>query len=233
MENKNLWKMTLSEELLNIMDANVDTIHRMSKSIKKAISREINYAKNNIADITESAMYDFSSEDGEELRASVDWYDKERKIIAKVSTQFANDVSYKYVAYLKQLRALISSFIDDASGKHIPTDSPEDENATQLDDDDDDIFESESSSSQQSTSPVAAFEVVAPSERRISAVRFSTKDGLCDVYVGYDDGGEEEKLFDFFIDEISFSAEELIGLTEEEADALKCRKDKEYDDLSI
>ena len=40
--------------------------------------------------------------------------------------------------------------------------------------------------------------------------------------------GKEEKLFDYYSDEISFKPEEFLGLTVEEGRALKQRKDKAY-----
>jgi hypothetical protein len=47
------------------------------------------------------------------------------------------------------------------------------------------------------------------------------------VIATYEDGSKEQ-LFEFYPDEISFSADEFVGLTREEAMALKCDKDKEY-----
>lgn len=42
------------------------------------------------------------------------------------------------------------------------------------------------------------------------------------------EGGQEEKLFSFYPDEISFTASEFIGLTKDEARHLKFKKDKQY-----
>ena len=42
------------------------------------------------------------------------------------------------------------------------------------------------------------------------------------------DNGEEKTLFEFYPDEISFSENELIGLTEEAAHRLRFEKDKKY-----
>ena len=42
------------------------------------------------------------------------------------------------------------------------------------------------------------------------------------------DNGEEKTLFEFYPDEISFTEDEFIGLTEEEAHLLKFEKDKRY-----
>ena len=49
------------------------------------------------------------------------------------------------------------------------------------------------------------------------------------VMVKFDDSPDQEvKLFDYFPDEISFKAEEFIGLTKAEGHDLKFRKDKAY-----
>lgn len=40
--------------------------------------------------------------------------------------------------------------------------------------------------------------------------------------------GQVKELFEFYPDEISFTAEEFVGLTEEEARHLKFTKDKNY-----
>ena len=42
------------------------------------------------------------------------------------------------------------------------------------------------------------------------------------------DNGEEKTLFEFFPDEISFTEDEFIGLTEEEAHQLRIEKDIKY-----
>lgn len=42
------------------------------------------------------------------------------------------------------------------------------------------------------------------------------------------ENGEVKELFSFYPDEISFSESEFIGLTEEEARALRCEKDIAY-----
>jgi len=42
------------------------------------------------------------------------------------------------------------------------------------------------------------------------------------------DNGEEKTLFEFYPDEISFSENEFIGLTEESAHRLRFEKDKKY-----
>ncbi len=43
-----------------------------------------------------------------------------------------------------------------------------------------------------------------------------------------DDGGDEQELFDYYPDELSFKADEFIGLTLEEGKRLKFKKDKAY-----
>lgn len=50
------------------------------------------------------------------------------------------------------------------------------------------------------------------------------------IMVRYSDAPEadEQLLFDFYPDEISFSANEVIGLTRADAVSLKVRKDTEY-----
>ena len=48
------------------------------------------------------------------------------------------------------------------------------------------------------------------------------------VMVKYEGGDEFVKLFDYYPDEISFSPDEFIGLTEDEGKALKFKKDKAY-----
>ncbi len=47
------------------------------------------------------------------------------------------------------------------------------------------------------------------------------------VYVTLENG-EQEFLFEYYPDEISFTQEEFIGLTVKEAHALKTKKDLEY-----
>lgn len=42
------------------------------------------------------------------------------------------------------------------------------------------------------------------------------------------DNGEEKTLFEFYPDEISFSENEFVGLTEEAALRLRFEKDKKY-----
>lgn len=52
-------------------------------------------------------------------------------------------------------------------------------------------------------------------------------DPMPQVWVTYEDD-EEEMLFDYYPDEISFCAEEFIGLTREQALKLRQQKDIEY-----
>ncbi len=47
------------------------------------------------------------------------------------------------------------------------------------------------------------------------------------VYVTLENG-EEEFLFEYYPDEISFSPEEFVGLTVKEAHALKTKKDLQF-----
>jgi hypothetical protein len=61
---------------------------------------------------------------------------------------------------------------------------------------------------------------------RITALPKSFMDPLPVVYVTA--GGEEQRLFDYFPDEISFRAEEFVGLTLDEARGLKFTKDKRF-----
>jgi len=62
---------------------------------------------------------------------------------------------------------------------------------------------------------------------RITAMPKELFDDMPQVYVTLENG-KEEFLFEYYPDEISFSPEEFIGLTIEEARHLKFKKDKEY-----
>lgn len=62
---------------------------------------------------------------------------------------------------------------------------------------------------------------------RITAMPGSLLDPMPIVYVTFQDG-TEKKLFDYYPDELSFTALEFVGLTEEEAHLLKLKKDKAY-----
>lgn len=54
-------------------------------------------------------------------------------------------------------------------------------------------------------------------------------DPMPQVWVKYEDEeDEEEMLFDYYPDEISFCSEEFIGLTREQALKLRQQKDIEY-----
>jgi hypothetical protein len=62
---------------------------------------------------------------------------------------------------------------------------------------------------------------------RITAMPRSFSDPMPQVFATFEDG-TEKKLFDYYPDEISFTTREFIKLTEEEARALKGRKDRQY-----
>jgi hypothetical protein len=62
---------------------------------------------------------------------------------------------------------------------------------------------------------------------RITAMPEKMFDPMPQVYVKFEDG-KEELLFDYYPDEISFTAEEFVGLTVSEAISLKFKKDKGY-----
>lgn len=62
---------------------------------------------------------------------------------------------------------------------------------------------------------------------RITPLPKDILDPMPKVYVRYDTE-EEHLLFEFYPDEISFSENEFIGLTESEARALKFKKDKQF-----
>ena len=62
---------------------------------------------------------------------------------------------------------------------------------------------------------------------RITPMPRSFCDPMPEVVATFEDG-TEKKLFEFYSDEISFTIKEFIGLTEEEARALKGKKDRQY-----
>jgi hypothetical protein len=62
---------------------------------------------------------------------------------------------------------------------------------------------------------------------RITAMPKGYFDPMPQVWVTYEDN-KEQMLFEFYPDEISFSANEFIGLTRSEAIHLKFKKDKAY-----
>lgn len=62
---------------------------------------------------------------------------------------------------------------------------------------------------------------------RITPIPESLGDPLPEVWVTLEDG-QEEKLFEYYPDEISFDSQELLGLTVSEARALKQTKDVEF-----
>lgn len=64
---------------------------------------------------------------------------------------------------------------------------------------------------------------------RITAMPATMFSPMPKVIVEFDDKpGQEEELFEYYPDEISFRPEEFIGLTKEEARALKGKKDRQY-----
>jgi hypothetical protein len=62
---------------------------------------------------------------------------------------------------------------------------------------------------------------------RITEQPKSMFDPIPEVWVTYEDG-EEEKLFSYYPDEISFDTSEFVGLTREQAIKLRVKKDIEY-----
>ena len=62
---------------------------------------------------------------------------------------------------------------------------------------------------------------------KISSMPVEIADPLPDVVATFDDGSVK-RLFDYFPDEISFLPTEFVGLTEDEARALKATKDAVY-----
>jgi hypothetical protein len=62
---------------------------------------------------------------------------------------------------------------------------------------------------------------------RITAMPKDFFDPMPEVHVTMEDG-KEQKLFEFYPDEISFSSNEFVGLTIEEARHLKFEKDKKF-----
>ena len=64
-------------------------------------------------------------------------------------------------------------------------------------------------------------------ELKIKEVKF-TKDRFRILVHAIFEDGSQSTLFDYFPDELSFTEEEFIGLTEKEAMDLFHKKDKEY-----
>lgn len=62
---------------------------------------------------------------------------------------------------------------------------------------------------------------------RITEQPKSLFDPMPEVWVTYEDG-EEEKLFSYYPDEISFDESEFVGLTREKAMSLYTKKDVAY-----
>ncbi len=63
---------------------------------------------------------------------------------------------------------------------------------------------------------------------RITALPVKITDPVPEVWVKVGEDAAEEKLFDYYPDEISFTPEEFVGLTRDEALRLKYEKDRVY-----
>ncbi len=63
---------------------------------------------------------------------------------------------------------------------------------------------------------------------RITEQPKSLFDPMPQVWVTYENEEEEEMLFDYYPDEISFTPGEFVGLTRDQALRLRHRKDVEY-----
>ena len=63
---------------------------------------------------------------------------------------------------------------------------------------------------------------------RITAMPRNFSDPMPAVYVTLEGSTEEQQLFDYYPDEISFSASEFVGLTLDDARGLKFKKDRAY-----
>lgn len=63
---------------------------------------------------------------------------------------------------------------------------------------------------------------------RITAMPKSLFDAMPQVWIKLDNEENEQLLFDYYPDEISFTPQEFVGLTIEEARHLKFKKDKAY-----
>lgn len=63
---------------------------------------------------------------------------------------------------------------------------------------------------------------------RITEQPKSLFDAMPQVWVTYENEEEEEMLFDYYPDEISFTPGEFVGLTRDQALRLRHRKDVEY-----
>jgi hypothetical protein len=62
---------------------------------------------------------------------------------------------------------------------------------------------------------------------RITAMPVGICDPMPKVFATFEDGSEK-LLFEYFPDELSFTPEEFVGLTEGQAHELKYAKDKAY-----
>jgi hypothetical protein len=63
---------------------------------------------------------------------------------------------------------------------------------------------------------------------RITEMPTNLFDPMPSVIVKYAGDETEQHLFDYYPDEISFTAAEFIGLTRHQALLLKCRRDADY-----
>ncbi len=63
---------------------------------------------------------------------------------------------------------------------------------------------------------------------RITELPKKLFDPMPKVMITLEGETKEKELFEYFPDELSFTAEEFIGLTEQEANQLKFKKDQEY-----
>jgi hypothetical protein len=64
-------------------------------------------------------------------------------------------------------------------------------------------------------------------QARITPLPQCLADPLPEVWITLENSSEE-KLFDYYPDEISFRADEFLGLTIPEAHALKSQKDRDF-----
>jgi hypothetical protein len=64
-------------------------------------------------------------------------------------------------------------------------------------------------------------------QARITPLPQSLGDSLPEVWITLENGSEE-RLFEYYPDEISFAAAEFVGLTIPEARALKSQKDRDF-----
>lgn len=70
-------------------------------------------------------------------------------------------------------------------------------------------------------SEMNATQIIKP---KIVSIKRDVYLGSCTLYAGFDNG-KEDKLFSFYIDELTFDESDLIGLTEDEAHQLRHQRD--------